>query len=214
MSELGVVTPEQWTRLTPQQQASQIAQFGPPPAHWGATTTQPPQQVVVVQKRRRIWPWVMLAFVLVPVLFFVACTAFVGTAVNSVDQARKGGTVKIGETFTYASGLALTVSAPKPYKSSNPYIVDKSEAGYEATVTIRNGTKNPVGASLITMNVTVNNAPAERVFEGVDLPTQDIAVGQQLQVPLRFKVKKGTTGPLQVAVTDTFNEPVFFNGTL
>ena len=167
-----------------------------------------------MQKRRRIWPWVLLAFALVPVLFFVACTAFVGTAVNSVDQARKGGSVQIGDTFTYASGLAIAVSAPKPYKSSNPYIVGKSEAGYEATVTIRNGTKNPVGATLITMNVTVNSAPAERVFEGVDLPTQDIAVGQQLQVPLRFKVKKGTTGPLQVAVTDTSNEPVFFNGTL
>ncbi len=208
------MTPEQWTRLTPQQQAAHIAQYGPPPANWGAAPTPPQQQVVVIQKRRRIWPWVLLALVLVPVLFFVACTAFVGTAVNSVDQARKGGTVKIGDTFTYASGLALSVSAPKPYKSSNPYIIDKGEAGYEVTVTIRNGTNKPVGATLVTMNVTVNNAPAERIYDGADLPTQDIAVGQQLQVPVRFKVKKGATGALQVAVTDTFNEPVFFNGAL
>ena len=64
------------------------------------------------------------------------------------------------------------------------------------------------------MNVTVNNAPAERVFADAALATQDIAPGQQLVIPLRFKVKKGTSGPLQIAVTDTFNEPVFFNGKL
>lgn len=188
-----------------QQQAA--PQYGGAP--YGQQYPPPP-----APRRRRIWPWVLLALVLVPVLFFAACAALVGGAVNSVDQARKGGTVKIGETFTYASGLALTVSTPKPYKSSNPYIVGSGESGYEVTVTIHNGTKDPVGATLITMNVTVANAPAERVFESVDLPTQDIAVGQDLQVPLRFKVKKGGTGPLQVSVTDTFNEPVFFTGSL
>lgn len=81
-------------------------------------------------------------------------------------------------------------------------------------MTIRNGTDEPVDAILITMNGTVNNAPAERVFDDSFLPTQDIAAGPQLKVPFRFKVKRGTTGPLQIAVTDTFDEPVFFTGTL
>jgi hypothetical protein len=45
-------------------------------------------------------------------------------------------------------------------------------------------------------------------------PTQYIAVGQQLNAPFVFQVRKGTTGSLQVAVTDTFNEPVFFTGQL
>ena len=235
VAEKPDVNQQQWRQMTPGQQAEHISRYGPPPAGW-TTIAQPrydtgyntatarrgadvlpaptPQVVVVERKRRRIWPWVLLALVLIPVLLFAACTALVGGAVKSVDDARKGGTVNIGQTFSYASGLALTVSAPEPFTESNPYIVSRDEAAYEVTVTIKNGTKDPVGAALITTNVTVNSTPAEQIFDGNSLPTQDIAVGQQLQEPIRFKVKKTTRGPLQVAVTDTFNEPVFFTGTL
>jgi hypothetical protein len=164
--------------------------------------------------RRKVWPWVLLAFVLVPVLGFVACTALVGAGINAVDQARKGGTVAIGETFTYASGLAITVSAPKPYEPTNEFTVSRGNEAYEVTITITNNTPNPVGAVLITKNATVNAAPAQEVFDDNFWPSQDIAVGQQLNAPFRFQVKKSTSGPLQIAVTDTFNEPVFFNGSL
>lgn len=222
------MTRDEWQRLTPAAKSEHTGRFGPPPAGWEQSTirqapdprlaTSPPpapqQVVVVVSKRRRIWPWVLLALVLIPVLVFAGCAALVGGAVKSVDDARKGGTVKLGETFTYQSGLALTVTPPTPFKEVNNFIVSRDEAAYEFTVTINNGTKDPVGASLITTNVTVNSAPAEQVFDGNSLPTQAIAVGQQLHETIRFKVKKETKGPLQVAVTDTFNEPVFFNGTL
>src|SRR5262245_10369733 len=62
VSDSPSVTPEQWTRLTPQQQATHIAQYGPPPAHWDGTPvarTAETQQMVVVQKHRRIWPWLL-----------------------------------------------------------------------------------------------------------------------------------------------------------
>ncbi|MGQ0574613.1 MAG: hypothetical protein ACT4RN_10475 [Pseudonocardia sp.] len=156
----------------------------------------------------------LLAFVLVPVLGFVGCVALVGVGVNAVDQAREGGTVAIGETFTYASGLAISVSAPQPYEPSNEFVVSRGNTAYEVTVTITNNTSAPVGAVLISTNATVAGAPAQQVFDDSFLPTQDVAVGQQLAVPFRFQVRDGTTGPLQVAVTDTFNEPVFFTGTL
>lgn len=106
------------------------------------------------------------------------------------------------------------VAAPKPYDANNEFIVGPDERAYEATVVIANGTDSPVGATLITMNATVNGSPAQRVFDESAWPTQDIAVGQQLVVPFRFTVKEGTSGPLQIAVTDAFNEPVFFTGTL
>lgn len=174
----------------------------------------PPQyQQAPPQKRRRIWPWVLLAVVMVPILGFVACTALVGGAVNAVDQARQGGTVAIGETFTYQSGLSLSVSQPAPYDAGNEFIVGPDEDAYEATVTVVNGSDAPVGATLITMNATVDSAPAEQIFDS-GLPTQDIAPGQTLKIPFRFKVPEGTSGPLQIAVTDTFNEPVFFTGRL
>jgi hypothetical protein len=150
---------------------------------------------------------------MVPVLGFVACTAILGAGVMAIDDARQGGTVKIGETFTYASGIALTVSQPKPFDANNALIVGSEEKAYEVVVTVTNGTENPVGSALIVSNATVNSTPAEAIY--VDgLPTQDIAPGQQLAIPFRFKVDDATSGPLQIAVTDTFNKPVFFNGSL
>lgn len=172
------------------------------------------QQRHAPPRRRRVWPWVLLAVFLVPILGFAACTALVGGAVSAVDQARQGGTVAIGETFTYQDGLALSVAAPAPYEADNEFIIGAGEQGYEATVTVTNGTDAPVGASLVTINATVNNAPAERLFDEATLTTQDIAAGQSLAIPFRFKVPDGTTGPLQIAVSGAFNEPAFFTGNL
>lgn len=165
-------------------------------------------------KRRRVWPWVLLAVVLVPILGFAGCTALLAGGVAAVDQARKGGTVGLGETFTYQSGLALSVAVPTPYKSDNQFDIGRGEVGYEATVTITNGTDKPVGAALVTKNATVNGQPAQEIFGAGTLATQDIAPGQSLQLPFRFKTEAGAKGPLQIAVTDTFNEPVFFNGNI
>jgi hypothetical protein len=189
-------------------QPPQWAPMGGAPQHYpGASAPEPP-------KRRRIWPWVVLAVVLVPILGFVACTAVLGAGISAVDNARKGGTVAIGETFTYASGLGISVSEPKPYDPGNEFIVSPVNDAYEVTVTITNNTQNPVGAALISTNATVAGAPAAQVFDENAWPTQDIAVGQSLAAPFRFLVKEGTTGTLQIAVTDSFNEPVFFTGSL
>lgn len=163
-------------------------------------------------KRRRVWPWVLLGAVMVPILGFVACTAIFAGGVAAVDQQRQGGTVAIGEQFTYASGLA--VAAPTPYEADNEFIIGAGEQGYETQVTVTNGTDQPVGAALVTINATVNNSPATQVFDESFLPTQDIAPGQTLIVPFRFKVAEGTTGALQIAVAAAFNEPVFFTGQL
>lgn len=165
-------------------------------------------------KRRKVWPWVLPGIVMVPVLGFVACTALVGGAISAVDAARQGGTVAIGETFTYASGLSLTVAPPTPYEPENQFEVSSGEQAFETVVTVVNGTDKPVSATLISKNATVNGSPAQEVFGTATFATQDIAPGQKLVLPFRFKVENGTTGPLQIAVTDTFNEPVFFTGTL
>jgi hypothetical protein len=174
---------------------------------------QAPRPQVIVRKRR-IWPWILLTIVLVPVILFAGCTALLGAGVKAVDDARQGGTVGLGETFTYQSGLALSASIPKPYQSDNQFEIGRGEVGYEATITITNGTDKPVGAALITKNATVNGQPAQEIFGAGTLATQDIAPGQSLKLPFRFKTEAGAKGPLQIAVTDTFNEPVFFNGNI
>jgi hypothetical protein len=183
--------------------------YGSPPQGYAQG---PP--VVAPRKRRRVWPWVLLTVVLVPVLLFVGCTALVGGAVSSVQAQRAGGTVKIGETFTYPSGFALTVSPLAPHKSTNPYIVGADETAYQGTVTMVNGTKSSVGAALLTINATVGSTAAERLFDGLPLTSADVPPGQKLDVPFQIKVKRGTTGDLRISVTAELNEPVYFTGKL
>lgn len=178
----------------------------PPPARARRTAAPP--------KRRRVWPWIVLAAILVPVLGFVGCTALVAGGVSAVQEQRAGGTLAIGETFSYADGLAITVAAPTPYQAENEFEIGDGEQGHEALITVVNGTDSPVGAVLITKNATVNGQPAQEVFGTATFATQDIAPGQQLVLPFRFKVAEGTTGPLQIAVTGAFNEPAFFTGQL
>jgi hypothetical protein len=101
-----------------------------------------------------------------------------------------------------------------PTKVSNTYIVDKAETAYRGVVTVVNGTKTSASTALLTINVTVGSVAAERVFDDGLPPTQDLAPGQQAKVPFKFKVKKGTKGPLQISVSPSLNEPVFFTGSL
>ncbi|WP_226353569.1 hypothetical protein [Pseudonocardia sp. ICBG601] len=151
---------------------------------------------------------------LVPILGIAACSALFVGGVNAVQEQRKGGTVAVGQTFTYKSGVALTVSDVVPYKSSNQFIVTKDEAAYKGLVTVVNGGKTQINAALVSINVTAASQPAERIFEDAPLATQTIAPGQQLKIPFQFKVKKGTTGAVQIAVSADFNEPALFTATM
>ncbi len=208
------MNPQQPYQQQPQQPQQQTGYGQPyPPGH----NHYPPQQYAPMAPpalRRRVWPWVLLTIVLVPVLLFVGCTALVGGAVTSVQNARQGGTAKIGETFTYGSGLALTVSPLAPHRSSNPYMVAKDETAYEGTITMVNGSKNNVGSALLTINATVGNVAAESLFDGIGLTSADLPPGQTLKVPFQFKVKKGAVGDLRISVAADLNEPVFFTGKL
>jgi hypothetical protein len=172
------------------------------------------QQPVKPPKRRRVWPWILLAVVLIPVLVIAGCSALFVGGVSAVQDQRQGGTVAIGQTFTYKDGVAVTVADIKPYQPTNPYVIDATESAYQGTLTLVNGTKTPLGAALTTTNVTVGSTQAGRIFDGVDVPTADLAPGQTLKLPFQFKVKKGTKGALQISVTAELNEPVFFTGTL
>lgn len=194
----------------PQLPANQQA-YGPDYYQQAPPPVGPPPQPA---RRRRVWPWVLIIVVMLPVVFFAGCAALVGGAVDSVQAQRTGGTAKVGETFTYPSGLALTVSPLTPYRSDNPYIVAKDETAYQGTVTVVNGTKKNVGSALLTINATVGNVVAERMFDDLNLSSADIPPGQRLDVPFQFKTKKTATGDLRISVTAELNEAVFFTGKL
>ena len=165
-------------------------------------------------QKRWSWPLLILCVVLgsAPVLF-VVCTALVGAGSNEMDHASHGRSVPFGETFTYRSGVGLTVNNPRTYYVDHESIVGPDEQAFEVVVTVVNGTNNPIGSSLITMNATVDAAAADPIYlDG--LTTQDIAPGQQLTMPFRFKVRDGPSGPLQIAVQDAHAERMVFTGSL
>ena len=195
--------------------------YGPPPrpqdripAQRGAHQTGVPAKRRAAPRRRSRWPIVLTCLVLVPLLGLGACIGLVGMGAKAIDDSRKGGTVALGQSFRYASGVELAVTEPRSYKAPNQFSVERGNVAFESTVTITNGTSRPMSATLVTMNATVAGAPAKQVLDGDVLHTQDIAPGQQLKVPFRFQVPKGTAGQLQISVQDTFNEPVFFTGNL
>jgi hypothetical protein len=170
-------------------------------------------------RKRRVWPYVVVgvaAVVIMPLVVLAACGAALKSAGDSIQATRAGGTVALGQTFTYGSGLALGVSVPVPHPVSNKYIVDpKTERAFAVNVKITNGTDRPVGAALVTVNATIAGKPVERIFDdGAQLVSQDVAPGQSLEFEARFKAPKTSTGDLQVAATGEFNEPVFFTGQI
>lgn len=203
--------PQQYGQQWAPQQPSQGFGFAPQNGRPQHPTNAP---VSLRPKKRKKWPWIVGALVLLPILMIGGCMAMLGGAVSAVDSARQGGTANLGETLTYQSGLTLSASVPAPWKSDNQFDIAAGEQGYESTVTITNGTKDAVGASLILIDATVAGAPAAEIYSQASFATQQIAPGQSLQVPFRFKVAKRTTGPLQIAVTDSFNEPMFFTGQI
>jgi hypothetical protein len=195
-----------------------VTEYHPPHSHAAHTTSAPSgasRRAAAPPPRRKVWPWVVLALVLVSILGFVAYTALLGAGVKAVDDARAGGQVAIGETFTYQSGLAIAVSEPKPYRGANQFEVSPGNEAYEVAVTIANGTHDPVSLALISTNATVAGTPADEVvIKDYWWPTLDLAPGQEIKAPFRFQVKAGTTGSLQIAVQNSFNGPVFFTGSL
>ncbi len=159
----------------------------------------------------------MLAILVgLPLVLIGSCVALIGASAEKVQEERAGGTVALGEAFSYKSGLGLSVSVPVPHAVDNRFIVDPdTERAFAVTVKVFNGTDHPVAAALVTVNATVASRPVERiVLDGTGLVTQDVAPGQALEYPARFKAPKDLTGPLQIAVTAEFNEPVFFTGQI
>jgi hypothetical protein len=139
--------------------------------------------------------------------------ALAGAAFSETDDTRQGGRAQFGETFTDTSGVGLTVTNARTYYVDTQSVVGPHEQAFEIVVTVTNGTKNPIGSSLLTANATVDTAPADPIsLDG--LRAQDIAPGQQLTIPFRFKVQDGPPGPLQIAVEYAENQPVVFTGSL
>ena len=192
-------------------QEPQWAPLGAVPAQY-----QPSVRPAPTAERRRRWTWPLpvLSVVLGSALvLFVVCTALVGAGFSEMDDARQGVRAQFGETVTDTSGIGLTVTNPRAYYVDEESVVGPDEQAYEIVVTAVNRTQNPIASSLISVHAMVDTAPADSI--NVGRPTaQDIAPGQRLTIPFRFKLQDGPSGPMQIAVEYADNDPVIFTGSL
>lgn len=111
-------------------------------------------------------------------------------------------TVAIGEafSFSYRSGLVLSVVQPKPYSSAN-----------EFEVTVINFTSNPVvgpsielSATVGELNATVGADPTKEQRGDISsLSTKAIEPCKPVNVPFCIQVPAGTNGSLRIKLRDT-----------
>jgi hypothetical protein len=111
------------SRNTPPQQPQPYGQPYPQQGHHGGGYSAPPPP----QKRRRVWPWVLLGAVLVPILGFVACTAMVGGAVSAASgpatiRYEISGDGQAGNvTYSTESGVSQEANAALPWTKTAEY---------------------------------------------------------------------------------------------
>jgi hypothetical protein len=163
---------------------------------------------VAGERRRRVWPW-LLAVVVVAA---TAVGAWLFWPTQTGQDQQVAGTVPIGASFTYPSGLVVTVSDVSPYTSTNPSIVSSGDTAYRGTVTLVNGSSTAVNSAVMTIDVATGAHSDDRIFENALPPTRDIAPGQRLAVPFAYTVVKQATGPLRVTVTAVPDHPAVFVG--
>ena len=189
----------------------QWAPLGAVPAQY-----QPSVRPASTAERRRRWTWPLPVLSVVlggALVLFGVCTALVGAGFSEMDDARQGVRVQFGETVTDTSGIGLTVTDPRAYYVDEESVVGPDEQAYEIVATVVNGTQKPIASSLIRVHAMVDTAPADSIDVG-RLTTRDIAPGQRLTIPFRFKVQDGPSGPLQIAVEYADHDPVIFTGSL
>ncbi|MCO1657325.1 hypothetical protein [Pseudonocardia humida] len=192
----------------------------PPPwdQQWDQQWDQPQRRarpIAPARRPRSRWPLVLAIVIGLPLVLVGSCIALIGAGAERVQEERAGGTVALGETFSYRSGLGLSVSVPVPHEVDNRFIVDPdAERAFAVTVKVFNGTDRPVAAALVTVNATVAGRPVQRLVDDTLFVSQDIAPGRSLEYPAHFKAPKDLAGALQIAATGEFNEPVFFTGQL
>lgn len=143
--------------------------------------------------------------------------AVVGVALLGllVHQLVWGGSVttKIGETYTPTDGAALNVGTPQKYAPAGVPPAPAGEQIYQVIVTVNNPTDEKISTSDVVITATVDGTEAPAVYPDGPI-TQDIEPGVQLNVPFRFTVKDGVSGPLQVTVNEPGGKVVYFNGTI
>ena len=121
-----------------------------------------------------------------------------------------------GQTYTFEDGLAVTVSAPRPYTPSEYAYVDENASAFLAfDVTIVNGTSANYEPSIFSTTLQSGNAEAQEVFDSANnltgSPSTPILPGRESAFTIAYGVTNPTDLVMQVSPGFGFDyEPALF----
>jgi hypothetical protein len=143
-----------------------------------------------------------------------ASTPVAGTPSSGAAPATTA--VGFGQTFTYADGLAVTVSEPSRYRASSVAAGDVTPYAYKATVRVTNNTGAAFDPTLLSVSMTTGGAPASQIFDtkmGL-APHNQLQPGRSLTYDVAFSTT-ANSGEAQVDVVPSFqHDHAVFTGTL
>ncbi|OII65214.1 hypothetical protein BJP40_17720 [Streptomyces sp. CC53] len=128
-------------------------------------------------------------------------------AAGGGDAAESGKALAAGATHTYADGLEITVSAPKPFEPSE-YALDHTEGNqaYQVTVTVENGSKKDFVADgvLLEGRAGADGVDAPQIYdEGLDGLSGTVLPGKKATATYAFDAPADAkTLTVEVSVLD------------
>lgn len=132
----------------------------PPPQYQQQPYGPPP----VVVKKRKVWPWVLLVAVLLPILGFVACAALVTTAVNEVGREVSVHYEVTGDaadvTISYSSWNGGNMSSSTETAATLPWTKDFKASGFGkgGTLTVTTGAEGGTATCKVVVDGKENEA--------------------------------------------------------
>ncbi|MEJ2888773.1 hypothetical protein [Actinomycetospora aeridis] len=124
--------------------------------------------------------------------------------------------VAFGQTFTYADGLAVTVSEPTSYEPSSYAAGNTNPYAYSVTVRVTNNTGTAFDPVLLQTAMSTGGAPASQIFDAETgtPPQNQLQPGRSMTYEVAFSTTTNS-GEAQVDVTPSFDhEAAVFTGDL
>jgi hypothetical protein len=121
-------------------------------------------------------------------------TATTTTTTPAAEATTEASEPKLGDTYQWDDGLAVTISAPTPLTLSDgmDQIYDLSTGTPLAfDVTVVNGTEKDLDSIGFTSQMLSGSQQAEQIFDtaaGIDMPTVTVSAGNTLTYKIAFLV--------------------------
>jgi hypothetical protein len=135
-------------------------------------------------------------------------------AAAAAEEEAANSTATFGKTYTWEDGIAVTVSAPEPFKRSEYAAGGEDAAAYVAfTITVVNGTSAPFDVSMFTASAQSGNTEAESVFDTENKlegsPSTKLLAGREAKFRMGFGVSDPADIVLEIAPSFEHNSVLF-----